>query len=160
MRIALALMAALALAAPLALAQTDRPDTEDGRFILREVEDGMLRLDRETGDTSICRRDDIGWACRAVPDDRAALEDEIARLSDENAALARRVGGLEDRLAEHGEEPESSGEDEELPEDEREPGFELPSELEIDRMMDSFELMMRRFLDTMRDLREDYGERD
>lgn len=158
MRTALALMAALMLAAPMASAQVDRPDTEDGRFVLRDVDDGVLRIDRQTGNTSICRRDDIGWACRAVPDDREALEAEIARLSDENAALARRVGRLEDELAALGEAPEPFDEDE-PPAAEREPDFDLPSELELNRMMESFETMMRRFLEMIRELREDYGER-
>src|SRR5690606_38661398 len=41
-----------------------------------------------TGKVSTCRKsDDTGWACYAVADDRAALEEEIARLQSENARL-------------------------------------------------------------------------
>ena len=36
----------------------------------------------------------MGWACQAVPEDRAALEKEIARLQDEVAGLKQEVAAL------------------------------------------------------------------
>lgn len=147
MHFAMAAIVALALMATGAAAQ-DAPETgENGRYIVRNVEDGVLRIDRETGATSICREDADGWACRAVPDDREVLEDEIARLASENAALAARVGELEDRLAglDGGTPPPAVDDDQ-----------DLPSDAEIDRMMDSFEHMMRRFLGIVRSLKDDF----
>lgn len=82
LRIAVVLMATI-LAFPV-LAQTP---SEGGRFVLEKTEDGYLRLDRQTGDMSVCRNEDGTWACRAVADDRAAFEDEIERLGGEIAAL-------------------------------------------------------------------------
>jgi|SRR6266853_6987780 hypothetical protein len=35
------------------------------------------------------RRNDAGWACKVVPDERSALETEIARLQGENAMLKK-----------------------------------------------------------------------
>lgn len=154
---------ALALSIGGLAAQTDGPDTEGGRFIVRNFEDGVLRIDRETGATSICRPDASGWACRAVPEDRTALEDEIVRLADENAELARRIGRLEDRLAANGTGDDDAPEPErgEVPlEDETESSdrnfsLDLPTDAEISRMMNAFETMMHRFLDMVRSLRED-----
>lgn len=149
MRIAVAVIAALALLGGGAAAQPAPPDSESGRFIVRSFDDGVIRIDRESGATSVCRQDADGWACRAVPDEREALEDEIARLAQDNAELAARIGELEDQLA-SGESPPGAPRDDE----ERTP--DLPSEAEIDRMMDSFERMMRRFLGIVRSLKEDF----
>ena len=51
----------------------------------------LLRLDGRTGQVSLCGRAAAGWACQAVPDERAALEAEIARLQDDNAALKKEL---------------------------------------------------------------------
>ena len=49
----------------------------------------MLRLDTRSGQVSHCSRSDGGWVCKVVPDERSALETEIARLQSENATLKR-----------------------------------------------------------------------
>jgi hypothetical protein len=72
----------LVLSAPIAQAQTT-PDSENGRYSFSSLPDGMLRLDTRTGQVSICARKDAGWACNTVPDERTALENEIARLQRE-----------------------------------------------------------------------------
>ena len=59
------------------------------RFSFSRVETGLLRLDKQTGQVAFCRSHSAGWACEAVPEDRAALEKEIARLQDEVAGLKR-----------------------------------------------------------------------
>ena len=57
------------------------------RFSFNRVDDGFLRLDNQTGQVAFCSPPAVGWACQAVPEDRAALEKEIARLQDEVASL-------------------------------------------------------------------------
>jgi hypothetical protein len=52
---------------------------------------GVLRLDTRTRQVSQCSRSDAGWACKAVPDERSALESEIARLRGENATLKKEL---------------------------------------------------------------------
>ena len=76
-------------AVPAALAQTAAPDSENGRYSFNQVADGMLRLDTRTGQVSLCARKDAGFACNTVPDERTALENEIARLQRENGALKK-----------------------------------------------------------------------
>src|SRR5262244_2736122 len=81
----------LSLAAAAASAQTATPDSENGRYSFYPVADGVLRLDTRTGQISQCSRSDAGWTCKLVPDERSALETEIARLQGENATLKKEL---------------------------------------------------------------------
>src|SRR6476619_3477618 len=56
------------------------PNTENGRYALSPIADGVLRLDTRTGAVSTCNISGTGWACYAVPDERAAMDTEIGRL--------------------------------------------------------------------------------
>ena len=58
-----------------------------GRFSFTKVDGGVLRLDSATGHMSFCSQHTVGWACEAVPEDRAALDAEIARLQRDLASL-------------------------------------------------------------------------
>src|ERR1700728_3282862 len=80
----------ISLLAP-ASAEDAPPGNDEGRYPFNKVEDGFVRLDTQTGDVSLCSRRAVGWACQAAPDDRAVLENEIARLRTENAALKRDI---------------------------------------------------------------------
>ena len=82
----------LLLAAPAtATAQMMAPDSENGRYSSYPIADGVLRLDTRTGQMSHCSRNDAGWACTTIPDERVALEAEIARLQDQNAKLKKEL---------------------------------------------------------------------
>ena len=136
-------VAALAAFAAPAHAQTT-PDSENGRYSFSAVPDGMLRLDTRTGAVSLCAKQATGWACNAVPDERAALENEIARLQRENGALKKEMlarglplpGGVASA-------PSAT--------QQRELNLKvpLPSDAEIDRVMSAFEKMWRRLVDMM-----------
>ncbi len=91
------LLSALALALLVGAA----PETEQAgtRYQLTPAEGGtFLRLDTQTGATSVCRRKDGRWACEAAADDRRALETEIDRLATENTELKGAVKRLEELL--------------------------------------------------------------
>ena len=85
------MVAGSALALPAARAQAAQPENEDARFTFHRADDGYLRLDGRSGQVSICTRRPAGWLCQAVPDERAALENEIARLQSDNAALKKEL---------------------------------------------------------------------
>src|SRR5262245_58196539 len=85
------LIGALGIPATAAWAQGASPDPDDSRYTFNRVDDGYLRLDGRTGQVSQCTHQSVGWACRALPDDRAALEAEIARLQSENVALKKEL---------------------------------------------------------------------
>src|SRR5215475_444189 len=70
-------------------AETATPNPDDNRFTCNRVDDGFLRLDMRSGQVSLCRRGADGWSCDIVPDDRGAIDNEIARLRGENAVLKK-----------------------------------------------------------------------
>jgi hypothetical protein len=82
--------AALLVTVP-AFADEATPDTAGGRYTFSKVADGFVRLDSQTGQVALCSARAVGWACLAAPEDRAALENEIARLRSENAALKQDI---------------------------------------------------------------------
>jgi hypothetical protein len=157
--VASVLLLGLAMGAP-ALAQ-GAPESDNGRFTFKEVPDGILRLDGRTGQVSLCGKV-TEWACRALADDRAALENEIGRLLDENAALRKQ---LEARAPVPPETVPPSAVKPPPPtaappapkQGERE--LNLPSDADVNRMMAFLEKMWRRLLDmaqrTQRELDQD-----
>jgi len=90
-RTALFVLAGLVLAGLATWAQSTVPESDDSRYTFNRVDDGYLRLDGRTGQVSICARRPAGWTCEAVPDERAALEAEIARLQGENTAVKKEL---------------------------------------------------------------------
>src|SRR5207248_1174852 len=81
-------LAALALAALIAtsgglVAAQSAPDSENGRYAMTPIPEGVLRLDTRTGTMSTCTKNGAGLACYAVPDERAAFDAEVGRLQAE-----------------------------------------------------------------------------
>src|SRR5438067_10987099 len=109
-----------------ASAQTATPDSENGRYSFNPVADRVLRLDTRTGQVSQCSRSDAGWACKVVPDERSALETEIARLQGENATLKKQL--LARGLPVPGAPDPSTAQ----PAD---PELKLPSDADVDRVV-------------------------
>ena len=133
---------ALAAGGPAALAQTAAPDSENGRYSFNQVADGTLRLDTRTGQVSLCAKKEAGFACNTVPDERTALENEIARLQRENGALKK------DMLARNLPLPNGvTGSPQTAQQRELQLKVPLPSDAEIDRVMSAFEKMWRRLVD-------------
>jgi hypothetical protein len=140
-RSVIALALALGTLAPAAHAQTT-PDTENGRYTFSTVPDGMLRLDTRTGAVSVCAKKDASWSCTAVPDERQALENEIARLQRENGAMKKDL--LARGLPLPGGIASAPSVDKQR---ELQLKVPLPSDAEIDRVMSAFEKMWRRIID-------------
>lgn len=74
--------------------QTSVQPMPPARYAFNRVNDGFLRLDNVSGNVAYCGQTSAGWACQAVPEDRAALEKEIARLQDQVASLRQEVAAL------------------------------------------------------------------
>lgn len=134
--IRLALVAALALVAP-AHAQNG-PDNEDARYSFHRAGDSYLRLDGRTGQVSVCENKPTGWLCRAVPDERSALESEIARLQHDNVALKRELLAHDLTLPGGAKAPGPQA---------KEQGLQLPSDAEIDQVMTVMEKVWRRMVE-------------
>ena len=135
------------------------PETENGRYALSPTGDGVLRLDTRTGAVSTCNNSGAGWACYAVPDERAAMDAEIGRLQADVGRLQADNDKLKAQLAER--EPTVAGKIEEpLPksdslkksepkvaEGERKIEIPLPSDRDMDRMISFLERAWRRLID-------------
>ena len=148
----LALTFTLLLAAfGVASAQTATPDSENGRYSFSPVADGVLRLDTRTGQVSQCSRSDVGWACKVVPDERAALETEVARLQGEIAALKKEM------LARGLPIPGVSGPSATKP---GEPELNLPSDAEVDKVVSFIEKVWRRLVEAGRAMQKDVERKD
>jgi hypothetical protein len=145
--IAAVLLLGIASGVAPALAQTAPETSENGRYTFKEVPDGLLRLDGRTGQVSLCSRIASAWACRTLPDDRVALENEIGRLLDENTALKKelqaRATPPEPPVAATPAPPAPKS----APDSRRSERFQPPSDQDIDQMMSFLEKVWRRLLD-------------
>jgi hypothetical protein len=146
-RMATFIIAAIALAGP-AFAQGTPAESDDARYTFNRADDGYLRLDGRTGQVSICTRRQVGWACQAVPDERTALEAEIARLQGENVTLKKEL--IARNLPLPGTiKPEMPGSKPE------EPRLQLPSDAELDKVMSFMEKVWRRLVEMIGTLQKD-----
>ncbi|MGA2891242.1 MAG: hypothetical protein ABSE22_00125 [Xanthobacteraceae bacterium] len=87
----LALCLAVPVVAQNAPPQDAVPDSSGGRYVFSKQADGFVRLDSQTGEVALCSQKAVGMACEAAPEDRALLENEIARLRRENGALKKDI---------------------------------------------------------------------
>jgi hypothetical protein len=124
---AVAVAVILALAVPAAFAQ------DGDRYALEKSGDGVIRMDRQTGEMTYCETRDGALACRAAADAGRAADHEIARLQEAIAALDRRVVQLENSLAAR---LESS----------------LPTEEEFEKTLGYMERFVRGFMGVVRDM--------
>ena len=147
------------------------PDNENGRYALSPISDGVIRLDTRTGAVSTCNNGGAGWACYAVPDERAALDEEIGRLQAENEKSKAEVERLKAELASRA--PVAEGKTEEaLPksdslkkaepkseskaaEGERKIEIPLPSDRDMDRVMSFIEQAWRRLVEMANRMQKD-----
>jgi hypothetical protein len=143
------------------------PDNENGRYALSPIPDGVIRLDTRTGAVSTCNNAGSGWACYAVPDERAAYDAEIGRLQAENEKSKAELEKLKAELAARA--PTVEGKtDEALPksdslkkaepkaaEGDRKIEIPLPSDRDMDRVMSFVEQAWRRLVEMANRMQKD-----
>nr|WP_225671831.1 hypothetical protein [Bradyrhizobium hereditatis] len=136
------------------------PEAENGRYTLSTTADGALRLDTRTGAVSMCSNSGAGWACYAVPDERAAMDAEIGRLQAENEKLKAELAAREPTVPGKIEEalPKSDSlkkSEPKVAEGERKIEIPLPSDRDMDRMMTFLEKAWRRLIEIANRLQRD-----
>ena len=124
-----------------------------------------MRLDSRTGQVSQCGWSASTWSCKVVPDERLALESEIARLQHDNAALKNSLlasglelpgGVLAEAPAAPGPVPPGTVPNLSAKESK---GPAMPSEADIDRAFTFVKNAWRRLVDMMVDLQRDMQQR-
>ncbi len=153
-------MLAVCLGGAAGAAAQAAPDTENGRYALSPTADGVLRLDTRTGAVSTCNNSGAGWACYAVPDERAALDAEIGRLQADNEKLKTQLATREPTIAGKIEEPLPKSDslkksEPKVTEGERKIEIPLPSDRDMDRMMSFLERAWRRLIEMANRVQKD-----
>ena len=163
LRVAIVLVVmALVVSGGLATAQP-APDGDNGRYTMSPIPDGVLRLDTRTGVVSTCSKTGAGWACYAVPDERAALDAEIGRLQAEVEKLKEQLaagptvsGKIDDALPKS--DPLKKAEPKiAVPkaDGDRKIEIPLPSDQDLDRAMSFLERAWRRLIDMANRVQKD-----
>lgn len=116
------------------IAAAQGPEDDKGRYALSPIDGGVLRLDKATGDVSLCAQKSDAWVCEPV-EDRAKTGENRSRLETENGELKARIKALEDQLA-----------GSELPA----PKSQLPTEEDVDKALDYVESIFKKFRDRIR----------
>src|SRR4249920_743235 len=147
-RMVLFTVAGLALAGSAAWAQSPPPEGADSRYTFHRVDDGYVRLDGRTGQVSMCVQRPVGWACQAVPDERTALEAEIARLQGENVTLKKELIARNLPLPGTVKPEPPAGKPEE-------PRVQLPNDAELNKVMNFMEKVWRRLVEMVVTLQKD-----
>ncbi len=147
MKSAAAAFAFFLILAPVAQAQEATPETEHGRFTFKQVPDGLLRLDSRSGEVALCSKRAVGWACQALPEDRTALENEIARLQSENATLKREFVARGLPLPDGIKGPPATAKPDQ--------DLKLPSDADLDRAMSFLERAWRRLLEMVQNFQRE-----
>jgi hypothetical protein len=154
-RSSILLVATLLVVGGLAVAQPAL-EGENGRYTMTPIPEGVLRLDTRTGVVSTCSKNDAGWACYAVPDERAALDAEIGRLQAELEKLKGQLaagptvsGKIDEALPKSDslKKAEPPAQDSKAAEGERKIEIPLPSDQDMDRVMSFLERAGRRLID-------------
>ncbi|MGJ5051096.1 hypothetical protein ACQR09_28810 [Bradyrhizobium oligotrophicum] len=172
----LALLALSCLGGEAFAVEDTAPDADKGRYTMSTTSDGVIRLDTKTGAVSMCNSSNgSGFACYAVPDERAALDAEIGRLQAENEKLKGQLASRDQSIS--GKIDEPLPKDQALPKSDqlkkaepragesksadgtRKLEIPLPSDQDMDRMMGFLEQAWRRLLDMATRVQKDVSGR-
>ena len=163
-KLALAGIAALSL--PLAFgtvgfAQSDNSEPQpSARYELKPFEDGYIRMSRETGAISFCTLVTGSLVCRLGADEREAFEETLGTLEERLEFAEERLDAVEAELAEisRGDGIQSK-EQNRLLDPEDGPAFNEQAEEELDKALEFAQQAMRKFVESVKELREDLEER-
>lgn len=146
------IVAATSIALAIAMTSSVNAQRQDipGRYTMHKADDGFIRLDTQTGEASLCRKAERGWSCAPMEDSAERMRKQIAELEQQNRALSREIATMRDELATLGRRPGRETHPDHY--DDRPGGrsqFRLPSEQDVDRALDYFERMLKKFQDRL-----------
>ncbi|HWK95595.1 MAG TPA: hypothetical protein VNR39_09235 [Pseudolabrys sp.] len=132
-------------------APKDAVPPSTGRFSFAPAEGGYLRLDSATGQVSFCSQGTAGWTCQLAPDDRAALDAEIARLQGEVTKLKAETAEAAPLRPQAELTPRAGRDDSAL---------RLPTREEMERARAAVERAWRHMVDMIYDFQKDVTKKD
>jgi hypothetical protein len=136
--------------------QDSAPANVPSRYSFQRVDDGFLRLDNVSGHIAFCSPHTVGWVCQSVPEDRAALEKEIARLQGEVVGLQDKVAGLKDEIARMREPPPPPRPPADLaPPSDKGGGLKMPSDEDMARARAAIADAWQRLMDMLAHLQKE-----
>jgi hypothetical protein len=111
------------------------------RYTMEKSNNGYVRMDRKTGEMSICEERSGQLVCKLAADERSAFQDEVDRLQDRLSGLEKRVAEIEttSRLN---------------------PNALLPDEESFEKSLGYMERFFRRFMDIVKDFDQDWRQGD
>lgn len=132
-----------------ARATGDKP----GRYSMSPADGGgVIRLDTQTGSMSLCQRAAGGdWSCREMAEPGRGLSEEIDRLRAENQRLKAEIRQMEDivlgdkRAEAARPQGPATGQG-------AGPGFNLPTEADVDQAMSYVQRMLRKLREKWKEL--------
>ncbi len=105
------------------------------RYALEKTADGYVRMDKSTGEMSICKEQGDQLVCRVAADDRLAIHDQMASLEQRLTTLETKLGTLE-----------KSG---------LTGNQSLPTDEEFEKTMGYMEKFFRRFMGVVKELNDE-----
>lgn len=105
------------------------------RYSLEKTADGYVRMDKATGEMSVCKEQGDQLVCRVAVDDRVVIDDEMARLEKRLTAVEEKLGLLE----KSGLTSEQS----------------MPTDEEFEKTMGYMEKFFRRFMGVVKELNDE-----
>lgn len=107
------------------------------RYTMEKSANGYIRMDRKTGEMSICEERSGQLVCKLAADERSAFQDEVDRLQDRLAGLENRVAEMETAWRLN-------------------PQNVLPTEEDFEKSLGYMERFFRRFMDIVKDFDQDW----
>lgn len=132
-------LAFIVAAVIVAAAPASAEDGLSNRFTMEKTENGYIRMDRQTGEMSLCVEQAGQLVCKLAADERRAFEEALSDLS-------ARVAALEELAARESRNFSVQ------------PRETLPDDEEIERSLTIMEKTMRRFFDMFDELRKDLDQ--
>lgn len=145
---------------------TAKAQETNGRYTMIESKNGIIRLDKQTGTMSNCKKSTTGWSCKVIKGtqknkriengklDKSGSNEELfselqkanEALHKENLILKQKIANLELGLNT----PDADGTDKKK--------LKLPTDEEVDEAITYMEKMIRKFGGAMKRLREKHPD--
>ncbi len=108
---------------------------DTARYALEKTSNGYVRMDKHSGEMSICSVNGDQLVCRVAADDRVAMEDEIARIEGRLAKVEEKIADMKQS---------------QLTSDQR-----MPTDEEFEKTMGYMEKFFRRFMGVVKELNDE-----